>query len=91
MHGDHTITSMNTAANSPVHTNTANKWVINISSKPLTKAQETLLAHGPNLAMAPRSTPVTEYVAVIEHACSRMQHGEAEELRGQVKTIIKKT
>ena len=34
MHGDHTSTAMNTACVSPVHNNTTNKWVINISSKP---------------------------------------------------------
>ena len=41
--------------------------------------------------MVPRSPPVTEYVAVIEQACSKLQQGEAEELRGEVKSIIKKT
>ena len=41
--------------------------------------------------MVPRSPPVTEYVAAIEHACSKLQQGEAEELREEVKTIIKKT
>ena len=41
--------------------------------------------------MVPRSPPVTEYVAAIEHACNRLQQGEAEELRWEVKTIIKKT
>ena len=41
--------------------------------------------------MVPRSLLITEYVAVIEHVCSRLQQGEAEELRGEAKTIIKKT
>ena len=91
MHGNHTSTSMNTACISPVHTNTMNKWIINMSSKPLTKAQEKLLAHGPNFTVVPRSPPVTEYVAAIEHACSKLQQGEAEELRGEVKTIINLT
>ena len=91
MHGNHTSTSMNTTCISLVHTNTTNKWVINISSKPLTKAQEKLLAQGPNFTVVPRSPPITEYVAAIEHACSRLQEGEAEELRGEVKIIIKKT
>ena len=63
---------------------------INTSSKLLTKAQEIHLAYGPNFAMVLRSPPVTEYVAVIEQACSKLQQGEAEELRGEVKTIIKK-
>ena len=30
------------------------KWMINISSKPLTAVQESLQAHGPNYAVVPR-------------------------------------
>ena len=33
---------------------TTNKWVINISDKPLTGAEEKLLAHGPNFVVVPR-------------------------------------
>ena len=33
------------------------KWVINISSKPLTTVQESLLAHGPNYAVVLRCPP----------------------------------
>ena len=72
------------------NTNT-NKWVINISSKPLTQAQEKLLAHGPNYTVVPRSPPITEYIAVVEQACSKLQRGEVEELRGEVKSIIKRS
>ena len=90
INGDHAFTPIDTACISPVHTST-NKWVINTSSKPLTKAREKVLAHGPNFAVLPRSPPVTEYVAAIEQACSKLQQGEAKELRGEVKTIIKKT
>ena len=34
-------------------------WVINLSSKHLSNAQETLLAHGPNFAVTPK-TPHTK-------------------------------
>ena len=35
-----------------------NKWVVNLSSIPLTKEQESLLSHGPNFAISPKkSTP----------------------------------
>ena len=96
IHGDHAFKTTDKTCISPVTTSTSpsnntNKWVINISSKPLTGAQEKLLAHWPNYAVVPRSPPVTEYVAVIEQACSKLQQGEAEELRGEVKSIIKKT
>ena len=45
----------------------------------------------PNFVVVPRSLPVTEYVAVIEHACSKLPQGEAKELRGEVKTITEET
>ena len=65
--------------------------MINISSNPLTKAQEKLLAHGPNYAVVPKSPPIAEYIAVVEQVCSRLKQGEAEELRGEVKSIIKRS
>ena len=94
-HGDSTGINTENLDVSPVDNNTNtsnnNKWVINISSKPLTKAQEKLLAHGPNYAVVPKSPPIAEYIAVIEQACSKLQQGEAEELRGEVKSIIKRS
>ena len=57
--------------------NTTNKWVINISSTPLTEAQEELLAHGPNYAVVPRNPPITESVAVVEQAHQKLKEGEA--------------
>ena len=76
LHGDHTCTNPENLGVSPVNntcnTNTS-KWVINISSKPLTQAEEKLLAHGPNYAVVPRSPPTTEYIAAIEQACSKLK------------------
>ena len=95
IHGDHTCTNTENLGISPSNntciTNTNNKWVINISSKPLTQAQEKLLAHGPNYTQVPRSPPITEYIAAIEQVCSKLKPGEAEELRGEVKAIIKRS
>ena len=83
-HGDHTCTTTENAGISPFNNNinTNTKWLINISGKPLTEAQEKILAHRPNYAVVPRSPPITEYVAAIEQACSKLQQGEAGELRG---------
>ena len=44
------------------------KWVINLSSVPLTKDQEDLLAHGPNFAIIPKKPPLGEYITSIEKA-----------------------
>ena len=70
--------------------NRQNKWVINISSKPLTPDQEKLLAHGPNYAIVPKDPPIVQYVAAVEHACTRLEEGKVEEFRVQVKVAIQK-
>ena len=73
-----------------VEEETTKKWVRNISKTPLTKAQEKLLAHGPNFVIVPKEPPTTEYITAIEKACLRLPSGKAEELRGEVKAILKK-
>ena len=67
-----------------------NKWMINISSKPLTADEEKLLAHGPKYAIILRNPPIVQYVAAVEHACTRLEEGKAEEFRVQVKAAIQK-
>ena len=62
----------------------------NISSTPLTEAQEKILSQGPNFTKVPKSLPVGKYIASIEHSCSQLKQGEAEELGGEIKTILKK-
>ena len=42
------------------------KWVINLSSKPLTQMQRSLLAKGSNFAVTPRHPPNLEYITYIE-------------------------
>ena len=79
------VTSNNNSNN-----NNNNIWVINILSTPLTEAQEKILLWGPNFAIVPKSPPVGKYIASIEQACSQLKQGEAEELRGEIKTILKK-
>ena len=80
-----TTTGENTNSN-----NNNNIWVRNISSTLLTKAQEKILLRGPNFAIVPKSPPVGECIASIENACSQLRQGEAEDLRGEIKTILKK-
>ena len=66
------------------------RWVRNISSTPLTEAQIKLLSHGPNYMVIAENPPIAEYIAAIEKACTSLQPGKAEELRGKVKTNSKK-
>ena len=70
---------------------TDSKWVKNLSDTPLTEAQTRLLAHGPNFAIIPRNLPKEEYVTSIEYMCQKLKEGEAEELRVEIKNILKKT
>ena len=65
-------------------------WLKNISKTPLTEAQEKLLAHGPNFVMVPKEPPTCEYIVAIEKACLKLIPGKAEELRGEIKAILKK-
>ena len=63
---------------------------INISETPLIKAQEKLLAHESNCVIVPKELSTVEYIATIEKACLKLPTGKAEELRGEIKAILKK-
>ena len=76
--------------NSATTSNTDSKWVKNLSDTPLTEAQTRLLAHGSNFSIIPRNLPKEEYVASIEHACQKLKEGEVEELRVEIKNLLKK-
>ena len=67
-----------------------NTWVKILSSTPLTQDQMKALAHGPNFAIVHRSPPVGEYIVAIENVCHQLQQGKAEELRGKIKSVLKK-
>ena len=62
-----------------------------MSKKPLTNAQEKLLAHGPNYAITPRSPPIGEYIAAVEQTCQNLTQEEADEMRAEIKAAIKKS
>ena len=61
-----------------------------MSKIPHTEAQEKLLTHGPNFAITPRCPPIGEYIAVVEQTYQNLAQGEAEELRAEVKAVLKK-
>ena len=75
---------------SRLDTQNKNNWVRNLSKTPLTDAEERLLAHGPNFSVVPKELPILEYITAIEKSCSQLQQGKAEELRGEIKSILKK-
>ena len=63
---------------------------MNLSSQPLSQAEKSLLTHGPNYAVTSRRPPVIECITAIEEVCQKLERGEAEELRGEVKAILKR-
>ena len=67
------------------------RWVINMSKKPLTEPQVKLLAHGPNYVVTPSSPPIGEYIAAVEKTCQSLTQGEADEMRAEIKAVIKRS
>ena len=65
------------------------KWVINLSNKPLTPAQRSVLAKGPNFAVTPRQPPNLEYITAIEAACTKLSQQDAEELRANINRVLR--
>ena len=84
-------TSVHNKNNNNNNNNNKVKWVHNLSKTPLTEAQEKVLAHVPNFAITTKELPVSEYISQIERVCQQLEKGKAEELRGEIKQIIKKT
>ena len=52
--------------------------------------QEKLLLHGPSVVIVPKEPPTSEYIAAIEKACLKLPTWKGEELRGEIKAILKK-
>ena len=67
-----------------------NTWVNNLSSTPLTQDEKKVLSNGPNYAIVPRIPPIGEYITTIENVCNQLEQGKVEELRGEVKKVLKK-
>ena len=65
------------------------KWVISLSSKPLTPAQRSVLAKGPNFVVSPRQPPNLEYITAIEAACTKLSQQDTEELRAKVNRVLR--
>ena len=65
------------------------KWVINLSNKPLTPAQRSVLAKGPNFVVSPKQPPNLEYITAIEAACTKLSQQDAEELRAEVNRVLR--
>ena len=65
------------------------KWVINLSSKPLTLDQRSVLAKGPNFVVTPKQPPNLEYITAIKAACTKLSQQDAEELRDDINRFLR--
>ena len=65
------------------------KWVNNLSNKPLTSAQRSVLAKGPTFVVTPRQPPNLEYITAIEAACTKLSQQDAEELRVDINRVLR--
>ena len=91
LHGGHGGNHSNpTRHNSAIENRRENTWVRNLSSTPLTQDQVKALSNGPNYVIVPKVPPVGEYITTIENVCNQLQQGKVEELRGEIKTVLKK-
>ena len=58
--------------NTPVPDIIKKKWVINLSSKPLTDGEQSLLQKGPKFAVSSSRVPLTEYIVVTKKICDEL-------------------
>ena len=87
---DEQYSNNNSNGNSNNNTSNNNRWVINLSDTPLTPNQEKLLARGPKFVIKPKQPPIEEYITAIEKTCPKLDKGDADELRVEVKKALKK-
>ena len=83
-------TTTNVPPNQVQNNNDSNNWVRNLSKILLAQAQEQVLSHGPNFAIVAKEPPIGEYIAQVEKVCQQLKQGEAENQRGEIKSILKK-
>ena len=65
-----------------------NKWVINLSSRPLSDTEVSLLKKGLNFPLIPSNIPVTEIVAKVESTMRTLDSEQADTVRRTVNVIL---
>ena len=63
--------------NTPVPGIIRKKWVINLSSKPPSDGEQSLLQKGPKFAVSSSKVPLTEYIAVTKRICDELGENTA--------------
>ena len=65
------------------------KMDVTFIKQTLTKAEESLLAHGPNFAVASRHTLYLDYIKAIETLCHKHNHQVADDVRSGMNRVLK--
>ena len=68
-----------------------NRWLVNLSSKTLTDAEQTVLQKGLNFAHAPRKMPTFEIAAAIKGVACEMNGHDVSKLCGSVCSVLKRS
>ena len=66
------------------------KWVLDISSKPLNTTETIALQKGTNFALAPKNIPTAEIVAAVENGISALPVEDKLVLRSQVAQVLQR-
>lgn len=69
----------------------ANRVVVNLSSKPLDAATNSVLAKGLNFAPTPRAVPIKDIICGVEQAIRDLPPDAAEEIRRETCLALKRT
>ena len=72
-----------------IHNNS--KWVINLSTRTLTKGQELLSAKGPNFALASDNIPSVDYITAVKSICPKLRDQDAQELRADTNSLLRRS
>ena len=76
--------------NDQLQSPSTNKWVITLSKTLLTPAQESLLAKGPNFAVASKYPSIVDYISAIESVCTKLTEQDMEELRADINGLLRR-
>ena len=66
------------------------RWVVNLTDRTLTPAQEDVLKLGLNFAPAPSKLPFTDTMAAVESGARKLTPEDADDLRGRVCGILRR-
>ena len=67
------------------------RWVVNLSSKPLTSAEKSILERGLNFAPAPKNVPVPQMVAGVEQGLMKLGNLDlARDIRTRIVGVLMK-